>query len=60
VLAEAGLAGAAFFIVVLIGAYVYVRRRERRMERLYEEDAQSAYEESGATSPETPDRERTS
>src|SRR6201995_4267656 len=33
VLAEAGLAGAAFFIVVVIGAYVYVRRRERRMER---------------------------
>ena len=47
VLAEAGLIGAAFFIVLLIGAYVYVRRRERRMERLYEEDAERAYEDSG-------------
>jgi membrane protein DedA with SNARE-associated domain len=58
VLAEAGLAGAVFFVVVLIGAYVYVRRRERRMERLYEEDADSVSE--GARTPEAPDRERTS
>jgi membrane protein DedA with SNARE-associated domain len=62
VIAEAGLIGAAFFIVLLIGAYVYVRRRERRMERLYEEDAERPYEDAGSspTSPETPDRERTS
>ena len=62
VLAEAGLIGAAFFIMLLIGAYVYVRRRERRMERLYEEDAERAYEgsEASATSPETPGPERTS
>jgi membrane protein DedA with SNARE-associated domain len=60
VIAEAGLIGAAFFVVVLAGAYLYVRRRERQMERLYEEDAHTAYEESSATSPETPDPERTS
>jgi membrane protein DedA with SNARE-associated domain len=60
VLAEAGLIGAAFFVVLLIGAWLFVRRRERRMERLYEEDAEGAYEGSGATSPETPDPERTS
>jgi membrane protein DedA with SNARE-associated domain len=60
VLAEAGLIGAAFFVVLLIGAWLIVRRRERRMERLYEEDAKGAYEGSGATSPETPDPERTS
>ena len=29
---------------MLIGAYVYVRRRERRMERLYEDDAERPYE----------------
>ena len=45
VLAEAGLIGAAFFILVLIGAYVYVRRRERQMERLYEDDAERARED---------------
>jgi membrane protein DedA with SNARE-associated domain len=60
VIAEAGLIGAAFFVVVLIGAYVYVRRRERRMERLYEDDADRAYDESRPTSPETPGPERTS
>jgi membrane-associated protein len=37
VLAQAGLIGAIVFLVVLIGAYVYVRRRERRMERSYED-----------------------
>jgi membrane protein DedA with SNARE-associated domain len=62
VLAEAGLIGAAFFVVLAVGAWLYVRRRERRMERLYAEDAQRSYDrpESGATSPETPDPERTS
>jgi membrane protein DedA with SNARE-associated domain len=60
VIAEAGLIGAAFFVLVLIGAYVYVRRRERLMERLYEDDAERAYDESGPTSPETPGPERTS
>jgi membrane protein DedA with SNARE-associated domain len=60
VIAEAGLIGAALFVVVLIGAYVYVRRRERRMERLYEDDADRAYDESRPTSPETPGPERTS
>ena len=60
VLAEAGLIGAAFFVVVLVGVFLYVRRRERRMERLYAEDAESAYENSSATSPETRGPERTS
>jgi len=60
VIAEAGLIGAAFFVVVLVGAYVYVRRRERRMERLYEDDADRAYDESRPTSPETPGPEHTS
>jgi membrane protein DedA with SNARE-associated domain len=60
VLAEAGLVGAAFLVVVLVGAYLYVRRRERQLERLYEEDAQASYEDSSTTSPETPDPERTS
>jgi membrane protein DedA with SNARE-associated domain len=60
VLAEAGLIGAAFFVVLLVGVWLYVRRRERRMERLYEEDAEGAYEGSSATSPETPGPERTS
>ncbi|HET7052147.1 MAG TPA: DedA family protein [Solirubrobacteraceae bacterium] len=62
VIAEAGLIGAAFFVVVLAGAYLYVRRRERQMERLYSEDAERASESSGpsVTSPETPDPERTS
>jgi membrane-associated protein len=62
VLAEAGLIGAAFFVVLAVGAWLYVRRRERRMERLYADDAQGASDrpEAGATSPETPDPERTS
>ena len=62
VLAEAGLIGAAFLVVLLVGAWLYVRRRERRMERLYEQDADRDYGASGssATSPETPDPERTS
>ena len=62
VIAEAGLIGAAFFVVVLIGAYAYVRRRERRMERLYEDDAERAYEDSESSSKktETPDPGRTS
>jgi membrane protein DedA with SNARE-associated domain len=60
VLAEAGLIGAAFFVVLLVGVWLYVRRRERRMERLYEEDAEGGYEGSSARSPETPDPERTS
>ena len=60
VLAEAGLIGAAFFVVVLVGAYLYLRRRESQMERMYEEDAGAGYEDSSATSSETPDPERTS
>jgi membrane protein DedA with SNARE-associated domain len=45
VLAEAGLIGAVFFVVLLVGVWLYVRRRERRMERLYEEDAARPYED---------------
>jgi membrane-associated protein len=37
VLAQAGLIGGIVFGVVLIGAYIYVRRRERRAERAYED-----------------------
>jgi membrane protein DedA with SNARE-associated domain len=38
VLAKAGLIGAAFFLVALVGGYVYLRRRERRSaERSYED-----------------------
>jgi membrane protein DedA with SNARE-associated domain len=37
VLAQAGLIGGVVFGVVLIGAYIYVRRRERRAERAYED-----------------------
>jgi membrane-associated protein len=33
VLAEAGLIGAIFFVVVLVGGYVYIRRREARNAR---------------------------
>jgi membrane protein DedA with SNARE-associated domain len=33
VLAQAGLIGAIFFVVVLIGGYVYIRRREARNAR---------------------------
>jgi membrane protein DedA with SNARE-associated domain len=60
VLAEAGIIGAIFFVVLLIGAWLWVRRRERRMERLYEQDAGRSYEGPSATSPETPDPEHTS
>jgi membrane protein DedA with SNARE-associated domain len=37
VLAKAGVIGGIFFAVVMIGIYVYVRLRERRMERSYED-----------------------
>jgi membrane protein DedA with SNARE-associated domain len=37
ILARAGLIGAAVFLVAIIGAYIYIRRRESRATRSYED-----------------------
>jgi membrane protein DedA with SNARE-associated domain len=37
VIARAGLIGAAVFLVAIIGAYIYIRRRESRATRSYED-----------------------